>query len=98
MSKKTGLSFQLLLKPKGAPGRLAGSTGTLTAAVMFHVGQLVSLPSVGYLTRLDKFMFGQAAALGRGDVILLGVVTVLALGAVIGVSDHQFRRRGSPVR
>ncbi len=23
---------------------------------MFHVGQLVSLPTVGYLTRLDKFM------------------------------------------
>jgi hypothetical protein len=23
---------------------------------MFHVGQLVSLPSVGYLTRFDKFM------------------------------------------
>ena len=48
--------FQLLLKPKGAPARLSGSTATLTAAVMFHVGQLVSLPSVGYLTRLDKFM------------------------------------------
>jgi len=48
--------FQLLLKPKGAAGRLSGSTGTLSAAVMFHVGQLVSLPSVGYLTRLDKFM------------------------------------------
>ena len=48
--------FQLLLKPKGAAGRLAASTATLSAAVMFHVGQLVSLPSVGYLTRLDKFM------------------------------------------
>lgn len=48
--------FQLLLRPKGAAGRLAGSTVTLSAAVMFHVGQLVSLPSVGYLTRLDKFM------------------------------------------
>jgi len=48
--------FQLLLRPKGAAARLSGSTATLTAAVMFHVGQLVSLPSVGYLTRLDKFM------------------------------------------
>lgn len=55
--------FQLLLKPKGAPGRLAGSTATLSAAVMFHVGQLVSLPSVGYLTRLDKFMICTYAVL-----------------------------------
>ena len=37
----------------------------------------------GNKSGLDKFMFGQAAALGRGDVILLGVVTALALGAVV---------------
>ncbi len=37
----------------------------------------------GNKSGLDKFMFGQAAALGRGDVILLGVVTALALCAVV---------------
>jgi ABC-type Mn2+/Zn2+ transport system permease subunit/Mn-dependent DtxR family transcriptional regulator len=37
----------------------------------------------GNKSGLDKFMFGQAAALGRGDVILLAVVTALALGAII---------------
>lgn len=37
----------------------------------------------GNKSGLDKFMFGQAAALGRGDVILLAVVTLLALGAVV---------------
>ena len=51
----------------------------------------------GNKSGLDKFMFGQAAALGRGDVILLGVVTALALGAVVvffkGIRDHEFRRR-----
>jgi manganese/zinc/iron transport system permease protein len=31
---------------------------------------------------LDKFMFGQAAALGRGDIILLAIVTVLCVAAV----------------
>ena len=40
-------------------------------------------PPGGNKSGLDKFMFGQAAALGRGDVILLGVVTALALGAVV---------------
>ncbi|MBE2181216.1 MAG: metal ABC transporter permease [Chthoniobacterales bacterium] len=36
----------------------------------------------GNKSGLDKFMFGQAAALGRGDVLLLAVVALLALGAV----------------
>jgi hypothetical protein len=48
--------FQLLLRPKGAPRRLMGSTATLSAVVMFHVGQIAGLPPLGYLTRLDKFM------------------------------------------
>lgn len=37
----------------------------------------------GNQSGLDKFMFGQAAALGRGDVILLAVVTVVILGSII---------------
>jgi len=37
----------------------------------------------GNKSGLDKFMFGQAASLGRGDVLLLAVVTVLTLVAVL---------------
>lgn len=37
----------------------------------------------GNKSGLDKFMFGQAAALGAGDVALLAGVAVLALGAVL---------------
>ncbi len=36
----------------------------------------------GNKSGLDKFLFGQAAALGQGDVVLLAVVTLLAVGAV----------------
>lgn len=48
--------FTLLMKPKSAAGRLAAGTAGLTAAVAFHLGQLNSLPPLGYLTRMDKFM------------------------------------------
>ena len=56
-------------------------------ASFFGVGiclftMIQNLPG-GNKSGLDKFMFGQAAALGRGDVILLAVVTVLALGAIV---------------
>jgi len=37
----------------------------------------------GNKSGLDKFMFGQAAALSQGDVLLLAAVTVLAAGAVL---------------
>ena len=49
-------AFTLLLKPKSAAGRLSTAVGGLMAIVMFQVGQVGSLPPVGYLTRLDKFM------------------------------------------
>jgi len=49
-------AFTLLLKPKSASGRLATATGGLMSVVMFQVGQVGSLPPMGYLTRLDKFM------------------------------------------
>ena len=48
--------------------------------VLFTMTQ--SLPG-GSKSGLDGFMFGQAAALGPGDVLLLAAVTILALGAVI---------------
>lgn len=37
----------------------------------------------GNKSGLDKFMFGQAAALGHSDVWLLGIVALLSVGAVI---------------
>jgi hypothetical protein len=48
--------FQLLLKPKSAAGRLAGATGALTGVVMFHLSSTSSLPPLGYMTLMDKFM------------------------------------------
>jgi ABC-type Mn2+/Zn2+ transport system permease subunit/Mn-dependent DtxR family transcriptional regulator len=56
-------------------------------ASFFGVGiclftMIQNLPG-GNKSGLDKFMFGQAAALGHGDVILLAIVTTLALGAVV---------------
>ncbi|MFV0416268.1 MAG: metal ABC transporter permease [Chthoniobacterales bacterium] len=38
---------------------------------------------------LDKFMFGQAAAMGRGDVILLACITLLVI-TVLGVFYKEF--------
>lgn len=49
-------AFTLLLKPKSAGGRLTAATAGLSAVVMFQVSQVGSLPPLGYLTRLDKFM------------------------------------------
>jgi manganese/zinc/iron transport system permease protein len=56
-------------------------------ASFFGVGiclftMIQNLPE-GNKSGLDKFMFGQAAALGQGDVMLLGVVTTLAVAAVV---------------
>jgi hypothetical protein len=48
--------FTLLLKPKSAAGRLATATGGLMSVVMFHLSSTSSLPPMGYLTRIDKFM------------------------------------------
>lgn len=52
----------LALRPKSIGPRFAASTGGLVPLVMFHVGQINSLPSVGYLTRLDKFMMASYVA------------------------------------
>jgi hypothetical protein len=49
-------AFTLLLKPKSAAGRLSAATAGLMSVVMFHLSATSSLPPLGYLTRLDKFM------------------------------------------
>jgi len=46
------------------------------------VTMIQNLPG-GNKSGLDKFMFGQAAALGPGDVMLLGGVTILAVVIVL---------------
>lgn len=56
-------------------------------ASFFGVGiclftMIQNLPG-GNKSGLDKFMFGQAAAMGPDDVILLAVVTLLTLGAIL---------------
>jgi hypothetical protein len=48
--------FTLLLRPKSAAGRLSAATGGLMTVVMFHLSATSSLPPLGYLTRMDKFM------------------------------------------
>ncbi len=48
--------FTLLLKPKSATGRLTTATGGLMSVVMFHLSATSSLPPMGYLTLMDKFM------------------------------------------
>ena len=48
--------FTLLLKPKSASGRLSAATAGLMTVVMFHLSSSSSLPPLGYLTRMDKFM------------------------------------------
>jgi hypothetical protein len=49
-------AFTLILKPKSAAGRLTTATGGLMSVVMFHLSATSSLPPMGYLTLLDKFM------------------------------------------
>jgi hypothetical protein len=48
--------FTLILKPKSAAGRLGTATGGLMSVVMFHLSATSSLPPMGYLTLMDKFM------------------------------------------
>ena len=63
-------------------------------ASFFAVGiclmtMIQNLPG-GNRSGLDKFMFGQAAAMGRDDIVLLGIVTLLAVGCVV-VFYKEFR-------
>lgn len=70
------------------------------------VTMIQNLPG-GAKSGLDKFLFGQAAALGTADVVLLGAVALLCAGAVLGLYkeyklssfDPGFARAaGLPVR
>ena len=59
----------------------------LVLASFFAVGiclltMIQRLPT-GQKSGLDKFLFGQAAAIGQADLVLMGVVTAVVIGAVI---------------
>jgi hypothetical protein len=50
------LSF--LMKPEAAGERLALTSSTLVAIVLYHISLVASVPATGYLTFIDKFMIG----------------------------------------
>lgn len=55
-------SMGLFLRPKSIGPRFGAASGGLVPLVMFHVGQINSLPAISYLTRLDKFMLASYCA------------------------------------
>ena len=74
------MGFTLLLKPKSAAGRLTAATGALMTVVMFHLSSTSSLPPLGYLTRLDKFMIG---------TYLVYLVNILASVAIVRFDEAK---------
>lgn len=54
------LSF--LMKPDAAGERLALTSSTLVAVVLYHISLVAGVPATGYLTFIDKFMIGTYAA------------------------------------
>lgn len=66
-------AFTLILKPKSAGARLGTATSGLIAVVMFHLNATSSLPPLGYLTRMDKFMIATYA------VYLLNIALSVAI-------------------
>jgi hypothetical protein len=66
--------FMLLIKPKGASGRLAAATGGLMTVVMFHLAATSSLPPLGYLTRMDKFMLATYIVYLANILFAVGIV------------------------
>jgi hypothetical protein len=66
--------FTLLLKPKSAAGRLTTATGALMTVVMFHLSATSSLPPLGYLTRLDKFMIATYCVYLVNILFAVGIV------------------------
>lgn len=74
------MGFTLLLKPKSAAGRLTAATGALMTIVMFHLSSTSSLPPLGYLTRLDKFMIA---------TYLVYLVNILASVAIVRFDEAK---------
>jgi hypothetical protein len=49
-------TLALLVRVKNVTNRLGMGTAALLSTVTFHISSTASLPAVGYLTRVDKFM------------------------------------------
>lgn len=66
-------SLALLIKPESVNNRLGMSTAALISAVMFHLAATSSIPPVGYMTFVDKFMIGTYIVLlaNLGSTVLL---------------------------
>ena len=76
--------FTLLLKPKSAAGRLSAATGGLMTVVMFHLSATSSLPPLGYLTRMDKFMVA---------TYLVYMVNIMFAVAIVRFDEKKDERR-----
>jgi hypothetical protein len=55
--------FGLALRPDRAVNRLGIHTGTLTAAILFHLNVTSAIPATPYLVDADKFMLGNYVGL-----------------------------------
>jgi hypothetical protein len=76
--------FTLLLKPKSAAGRLSAATGGLMTVVMFHLSATSSLPPLGYLTRMDKFMIA---------TYIVYLVNIMFAVAIVRFDEKKNERR-----
>jgi hypothetical protein len=76
--------FTLLLKPKSAAGRLSAATGGLMTVVMFHLSATSSLPPLGYLTRMDKFMIA---------TYLVYLINIMFAVAIVRLDEKKNERR-----
>jgi hypothetical protein len=64
----------LFISTKAAPPRIATITGGLLACVMFHVSSTSSLPPMGELTRVDKFLLATYA----GQIVNIATAVLIA--------------------
>jgi hypothetical protein len=76
--------FTLLLKPKSAAGRLSAATGGLMTVVMFHLSATSSLPPLGYLTRMDKFMVA---------TYLVYLINIMFAVAIVRLDEKKAERQ-----
>ncbi|APR86163.1 Hypothetical protein A7982_11512 [Minicystis rosea] len=78
--------MSLFLRSKSAPARLAASTGALLTIVAFHISSTSSLPPLGYLTRMDKFMTAN---------YLIYLVNILFCVLMLRAEDAKDEARGA---
>lgn len=74
------------LKEDAALGLVLASFFALGACLVTMIQRLPT----GNKSGIDKFLFGQAAAIGGNDVLLMSVVTVLVIGLVVAFYKELF--------